>query len=183
MIKWIVLGVLAVLVLIVVGIVVVASFRPTETRIERSVTTTASAPALYAFMRDLRNFEQWNPWEQYDANMRKEVGGVPGEPGSYQTWSGNSQVGSGKTLLVRLEPDRAIHLKVEMYKPMAAVNDAEWRIEDEGAHRKVTWRMEGNSNALLPRIMGLFMDMEGMVGGAFQQGLDKLKYIMETPQA
>jgi hypothetical protein len=43
--------------------------------------------------------------------------------------------------------------------------------------------MDGKSDALMPRIMGLFIDMDKMVGGDWELGLETLKGIAEREEA
>ena len=180
--KMILLIILAVVILAVVGIVVTAYSRPTEMKVERSMTTTASAEELYAIVSDMSRWQEWSPWQKLDPNMKLETGGAPGEVGAFYSWDGNGNVGAGKTSIVSVKPNSEVELKLDMYRPFATVNRVFWRIEEAGGQRKFTWAMEGKNDALMPRIVGLFMDMDKMVGGAFDEGLASLKKIAETPK-
>lgn len=171
----------AVVLLALVAVLVAASRQPKQYRLERSMTTTASADTLYAIVSDLRRWPEWSPWNKYDPNMKMAYTGQPGEVGAAWSWEGNGQVGSGRNTIVAVQPGKQLDLKLEMYKPIAATNKVTWRIDDEGHQRRFTWIMEADHSTLMPRVMGLVMNMDRMVGGAFQEGLALLKGIAEKP--
>jgi hypothetical protein len=44
----------------------------------------------------------------------------------------------------------------------------------------VSWRMSGPAN-FMSKLMGVFMDMDKMVGRDFEDGLQNLRHIAEQP--
>ena len=52
----------------------------------------------------------------------------------------------------------------------------------EASQTAVSWSMVGNNN-LIGKAMGLFMDMDKMVGGDFETGLARLKTAAEKAAA
>ncbi len=163
----------------IVGVVMVAAQRPKILRIERSMTTTASADHLYAIISDLHRWPEWSPWHKYDPNMTMSYTGGIGEVGATFAWEGNKQVGSGKNTILGVEPGKQIEFRLEMYSPFPATNRVYWRIDELNEMRRFTWAMECDHAKLMPRVMTLFMDMDKMVGGAFEEGLTSLKAIAE----
>ena len=49
----------------------------------------------------------------------------------------------------------------------------------EGNQIVVTWSMAGKNN-VIDKVVGLFLNMDKMVGGQFEQGLAAMKSIVET---
>jgi hypothetical protein len=65
-------------------------------------------------------------------------------------------------------------------KPFEAHNQAEFTLKPtaDGA-TEVGWRMHGPAN-LMSKVMGVFMDMDKMVGKDFEDGLQNLRQIAEA---
>jgi hypothetical protein len=72
-----------------------------------------------------------------------------------------------------------VRIKLEFFKPFAATNTAEFRFKGAGDNTAVTWSMTGQNN-FLSKAMCLFIDMDKMVGGMFEQGLSQMKSVVET---
>jgi carbon monoxide dehydrogenase subunit G len=62
---------------------------------------------------------------------------------------------------------------------MRASNTAAFDLVPDGGETKVTWSMEGPS-AYMMKVMGVFMNMDNMIGRDFEAGLGNLKRISET---
>ena len=80
-------------------------------------------------------------------------------------------------VVVALLPSK-VGIALEFEKPFKASNVATFTLVPAGTSTKVTWAMDGQSN-FMAKAMGLFTDMDTMVGGQFEQGLASLKGIAE----
>jgi hypothetical protein len=58
------------------------------------------------------------------------------------------------------------------------VNTTEFRFRPAGEDTAVTWTMTGQNN-YLSKMFCLFVDMDRMVGGMFDQGLSQMKTVLE----
>jgi len=77
-------------------------------------------------------------------------------------------------------PGELVRIKLEFFKPFAATNTAEFSFKPAGADATaVTWTMTGQNN-FLSKAICMFVDMDKMVGGMFDQGLTQMKSIVET---
>jgi hypothetical protein len=76
------------------------------------------------------------------------------------------------------KPAELVRIRLEFFKPMAAVNTTEFRFQPIGESTAVTWTMAGQ-NTFLSKAISLFVDMDRMVGGMFDQGLTQMKAIVE----
>ena len=61
---------------------------------------------------------------------------------------------------------------------MRSENTAVFTLEPDGGGTRVTWTMIGPTT-LLTKVMGVFMNMDKMIGRAFKEGLGKLKDFVE----
>ena len=81
--------------------------------------------------------------------------------------------------IMESRPGELVRIKLEFFKPFAATNTAEFSFKPAGADTTaVTWSMAGQ-NTFLSKATSLFIDMDRMVGGMFDQGLNQMKAIVE----
>jgi uncharacterized protein YndB with AHSA1/START domain len=168
---------LGVLALVAVLLVVIAT-RPAAFRIERSATIAAPPEVVYAQIEDLHRWERWNPFEKGDASLRKTFEGSPAGVGSAYHYVSDHQ-GEGRMTLTDLQPQRRVGVRAEFIKPMAATHDIEFTLRPAPGGVTVTWAMSGR-NPFLGKAVSLFVDMDRMVGGQFEQGLADLKRLSEA---
>jgi len=163
--------------LIAILLVVIAT-RPAAFRIERSATIAAPAEVVFAQIEDLHRWERWNPFEKGDASLRKTFEGTPAGVGSaYHYVSDHS--GEGRMTLTAIQPNRRVGVRAEFIKPMAATNDVEFTLRPAPGGVTVTWAMSGR-NPFLGKAISLFVNLDRMVGGQFEQGLADLKRLSEA---
>lgn len=172
---------LAVAVLLVIFLLVVA-LRPSEFRVERSTTLLAPPDVVFAQINDLRNWSAWSPWEKMDPAMKRTYSGANSGVGARFDWEGNREVGAGSMTIVDSQSPQRVHIKLEFLKPMKGESMSEFLLEGEGRATVVTWTMTGHHN-FVAKAVSLFMDMDKMLGGAFEQGLASLGQIVETTAA
>ena len=170
--------ILIALAFIVLVLVVVISMRPSDFRYTRSLAISAPATAVFAEVNDLRKWEAWSPWAKIDPAMKMTYEGAPVGVGSSYTWSGNNEVGEGRSTIVESHPSDLIRFKLEFKRPFAGTNDVEFTFKPEGAQTVVTWTMWGKCN-FMSKAVGLVIDCEKMCGGQFEQGLASLKAVVE----
>jgi hypothetical protein len=170
---------IALLLLLLVGLVLVyAATRPAAFRIERSTTINAPAAAIYPLIADFRRWPAWSPWEALDPQMTRRVSGAESGTGAIYEWEGNSDVGRGRVeILEAIEPS-AVDIQLDFLEPWEAHNLTRFRLDAYGNATAVIWTMEGN-NPYMMKLMGLFMDMDQLVGGDFERGLANLKAAAE----
>lgn len=161
------------------GILVAAAFQPKEFHIERSVETDASVQDIYAILSDLNQYPKWSPWQERDPGLQQVIEVHPGVVGSKLSWEGNREVGAGRLTITEAEANQEIVLRLEFFRPFATTNRARWTIERLEDKRRITWSMDGVNEGLMPRVFGMFMDMDAVVGRDFEKGLETLKTLAE----
>lgn len=168
---------LATIVAVLVGVLLVASRRPDDFRVERSIAIAAASEAIAGHLDDFHRWTRWSPWEQLDPSMKRTYSGAEKGVGAVYAWEGNGKVGAGRMEVVASAPS-AIRLKLDFLRPFEAHNQAEFLLEATAAGTKVTWAMTGKS-AFPAKVMGLFFDMDAMIGKDFAKGLASLKDVVE----
>jgi uncharacterized protein YndB with AHSA1/START domain len=178
--KVILRNVLLAIAAIVVLFLVVVALQPNEMHVERTATIPAPPAAVFAQVNDFHKWGAWSPWERVDPNMKRTFSEPAAGEGAKYGWVGNADVGEGQMTIVEIRPDELIRIKLEFFKPFAGTNTAEFSFKPVGDDQtSVTWAMFGPKN-FLSKAICLFMDMDQMIGGQFDQGLANLKTAVET---
>src|SRR5437899_8899192 len=108
--------ILIALAVIVIVFVVVVAMRPSEYRVARTVTISASAPAVFAQVNDFHRWDAWNPWAKMDPAMKQTYDGAPAGTGAVYTWTGNKEVGEGRMTLTASRRRELIRINRESLK-------------------------------------------------------------------
>jgi uncharacterized protein YndB with AHSA1/START domain len=175
-----IIGIAAIVLVVVVGVLLIyAATRPDSFRTERSASIKAPPEKIFALLNDLHQWTGWSPWEKIDPALKRSYSGAPSGKGAAYAWEGNNKVGSGRMEIIESVPASRIAIKLDFLKPFEAHNTAEFKLERAGDSTTVTWAMFGPS-PYVSKLMGIFFNMERMVGGQFEQGLANLKALSET---
>ena len=169
--------VLAVVVLFA-GLLLFAATRPGSFRIERSATLQAPPEKIFPHIDDFHRWTTWSPWENIDPQLKRSYSGAANGPGAVYAWEGNSKVGSGRMEITGSAPSSKVVIRLDFLKPFEAHNTAEFTLVPGAQGTIVNWAMYGPS-PFVSKLMGIFFNMDRMVGAQFEQGLANLKSITE----
>lgn len=166
---------------IVVAIMAVLGFaatRPDSFVVKRTAVINASPERLVGLVQDFHQWGAWSPWEKMDPGMSRTYEGPAAGVGSAYAWSGNDKVGAGRMKIQKVVPAEEVVFKLDFLKPFKASNTGRFVFEPEGAATRVTWTMEGKS-PYISKLMGLFFNMDKMIGKDFETGLANMKVAAE----
>ena len=170
-----VLGVVAGLVLL---LVIIIATRPDSFRVERKATINASPEIVFAQINDFHNWANWSPWDKLDPAQKVEFTGAPSGTGAAYSWAGNDKVGTGAMTITDSKSPSRVEIKLEFKTPFEATNQTVFDLKPAGAGTEVVWSMEGKNN-FMAKAMSLAMNMDQMVGGDFEKGLEAMKSTAE----
>jgi uncharacterized protein YndB with AHSA1/START domain len=171
--------ILIVLALIIIVFLVVVALQPADFQVSRAATIAAPPATVFAQVNDFHKWAAWSPWEKLDPDIQRNYSGEPAGEGAAFSWSGNSDIGEGNMTITESRPDELVRLKLEFIKPMAGTSDTEFRFKPEGDGTHVTWTMSGK-NGFVGKALCLFMSMDKMIGGQFEEGLASMKQVAEA---
>lgn len=169
-----------VLVLLVAGILGYATTRPDELRVQRSTSIKAPPEKIYGAIADFKNWRAWSPYETKDPEMKRSFEGAESGKGAVYSWDGNSEVGAGRMEIAEADAPRKLAIKLDFIRPFEGHNIAEFLMAPKGEETEVTWAMHGPC-PFVGKVMGLFFDMDKMIGKDFEAGLANLKAQSEKP--
>jgi uncharacterized protein YndB with AHSA1/START domain len=168
----------AALVVVVAGILIYAATRPDTFRVQRSASIKAPPEKIFALINDLRGWSAWSPYEKKDPAMKRTFSGPASGKGAVYEWDGDKNVGKGRMEITEVTPPNKVLIKLDFIKPFEGHNIAEFTMEPKGDNTIVTWAMYGPSSFMF-KVMGIFMNMDNMIGNDFAVGLANLKAIAE----
>lgn len=180
--KKILIGLLAVVVVGVLGFLAVAMMQPSEIHVERSVVISAAPSDVFPHVSDVRKFFEWSPFSDVDPDQETTFSDPSSGVGAVYSWKGNEDVGVGSMTITRVETDRRVDLDLAFVEPWESNGKVSFLLAPEGDGTKVTWTYDEHAG-LMMKIMGLFMSMDEMLGGDYEKGLVTLEQTVEAAVA
>ena len=172
------LTIVAVIAILVVAVLIYAATRPDRFRIERSASIKAPPERIFSLLNSFHQWEAWSPWEKVDPAIKRTYSGAESGRGATYAWQGNKNIGEGCMEIIESTPNSRLAIKIDFLKPFEAHNTVEFTLEPQGDTTKVTHAMFGPT-PFISKVMGLFFNMEKMVGPKFEEGLASVKAIAE----
>ncbi len=175
MLMWIV----AVIVVAVLAVLGIAAARPNSFRITRQATIRAPAEKVFALINDFHEWTKWSPWKKMDPALNRNYSGAAAGKGAIYGWNGNKKVGEGRMEIVDTQPPSRIDIKLDLVKPFEAHNSTVVTFTPRDGGTLVEWAMSGQSPFMF-KLMGLFTNMDQMIGKDFEAGLANMKKDVEA---
>jgi len=169
--------ILILVVLAIAAMLIYASTKPNTFHVERAININASPEKIFPLINDFHHWALWTPYDK-DPAMKKSYGGNANGKGATYAWEGNSDVGQGDITITDANAPNKVVLDLHMIKPFEARNVVVFTIESAGESTRVTWGMDGTNN-MISKVMGLFFNMDNMIGRDFEVGLAKMKTVTE----
>jgi len=172
---------------VLVVFVAVAATRRSAYHVDRTLEVAAPTDLVFGVLNDLRQFAGLlvlfgSPWEKLDPDMQKTLGGPAAGVGQTYAWSGNREAGKGKMTIEESVPGQKVGVKLEFVKPMASTATCALTVAGTPTGSSVTWSMQGNHN-FIGKAVGVFMNMDKMLGTDIEKGLARLKAVAEAKQS
>lgn len=154
-----------------------AATRPDTFRVQRTISIKAPPAKILAQVNNFHDWSSWSPYEKLDPAMKRTFSGAASGPGAAYAWDGNGDAGAGRMEIKETSPSKTV-IKLDFSKPFESSNVAEFSIDTQGESSNVTWSMYGPA-PYISKVMGLFFNMDSMIGKDFEAGLANLKAVAE----
>lgn len=158
------------------------AMQPAEFTITRSATIDAPPAEVFKHVNDLHLWQAWSPWANLDPAAKATFEGPSAGEGAIFKWSGNDEVGEGSMEIIESRPNDLIRIKLAFVRPFEDTSTSQFEFKPQGDGTAVTWRMFGRKN-FISKAVCLFMDMDKMLGGQFEEGLANLDAAVKADQA
>lgn len=172
-------GLLALIVLLVVGAIAYGFTLPAKAYMERSIVIARPPAVVFEVLNGYRDFAAWSPWSRLDTAMQVRIEGPAQGVGARYYWSSAQEsVGSGSQEIVESVPHSLIRVALT-FSGMHSRNHASYQLTPEGAGTRLVWTHEAEFGGdLIGRYFGLLLD--SMVGADYERGLAQLKAYVES---
>lgn len=168
-----------VVVLLIAAVLLYAAIKPDTFRIQRATRIKALPEKIFTLIDDFHGWGAWSPYEKKDPAMKRTLSGAASGRGAVYEWQGNKDVGMGRMEITDTSPPSKVILKLDFVKPFEAHNIVEFTLDPSGDCTNVTWAIHGPS-PYISRLVGIFLDMDRMIGKDFETGLVNLKTLAES---
>jgi uncharacterized protein YndB with AHSA1/START domain len=175
MLAWIV----AILVAAILAVLGLAASKPSSFKVAREAQIKAPPARVAALISDFHEWPKWSPWEKMDPAMTRTHSGSASGKGAIYAWSGNKKVGQGRMEILEASPSQ-VDIDLQFMAPWKAHNKTVFTLAPKDGGTAVNWTMSGSS-PLMFKLMGLFMNMDAMIGKDFEAGLANMKQVAESP--
>jgi len=172
-------------ILIAIGIIIaipliIALFTKKEYAVERQITINKPKQEVFDYLKLLKNQDNYSKWAMMDPNMKKEFRGTDGTVGFVSAWdSQDKNVGKGEQEIKKITEGERLDFELRFLEPFEATDNAFMTTTAVNENQtNVVWGFNGKM-AYPMNFMLLLMDMETMLGGDLQTGLDNLKVVLE----
>ena len=159
----------------------VVALQPGQYQVERSLTIQVPSAAVFVHVQDLKSWDNWSPWTKLDPDAQVTFSNPSAGKGASIAWVGNDQIGEGKMTILECKPTELVVLEQEFVRPMAGKARIQVILAPhgtDGGSTHATMRMDGSNN-FMAKAVCLVMDMDGLIGDAFAQGLFNMKALAE----
>ena len=167
-----------VVVVALAGVLGYAATRPDSFSVQRSLAIKAPPEKIFPLIENFHRWSEWSPYEKLDPEMKRNYTGPDSGPGAAYAWDGSSKVGAGSMKILRTSVPSSIVIKLDFIRPITGHNTATFTLENAGDTTTVAWTMTGPA-PYLSKLMGLFFNMDQMIGKDFETGQANLKRIAE----
>jgi uncharacterized protein YndB with AHSA1/START domain len=164
--------------LLIGAVLVLAATRPDQFRVTRSTVIKAPPEKIFPLLNDFRRWAAWSPYEKKDPHMKRVFGGAAEGKGATYAWEGDGNVGQGRMEITEAAAPGRLAIRLDFTRPFEAHNSVVFTLLSKGQETEVTWDMQGPAN-YLAKLIGVFINMDRMVGRDFEAGLANLKALAE----
>ncbi len=177
MLKTILIRAAGVVAVAIAGVLIYAATKPDTFSVQRSATIAAPPDKLFGLINEPKAFNTWNPYALKDPQVKLRYEGPASGPGAAYAWESET-LGVGRMEVIEAVVPTRVAMRLDFEKPMQAKNRVEFTLQPQGAATQVTWAMSGPM-PYLSRLLTTFFNMDKMVGGDFEAGLQNLKATAE----
>ena len=151
-----------------------------EFDLSRTVVINRPKAEVYAYLRQLRNQQDWVSWYERDTKTKFKFKGEDGKVGSTAYWKGNSKVGEGIQKITKIRDGKIIEVQILLLKPYKTLSLIYAGVKEiEPGRTKIVWGLRG-AHRFPASVLMLFYGMDKAFGAGLEKSLANLKQVLES---
>jgi uncharacterized protein YndB with AHSA1/START domain len=170
------------IVVVITAIVLFADTKPNVIQVTRSITIQVPPEKIFPLIDNFHHWPRWAPQDKEDPTMKRIYSGEESGIGATSDWQGTGNTGKGRMTITESAAPNKVVVKVDFVRPFVAHNINEFVLApgvEPTPSTTVTWTMRG-PNMFFMKLMGVFVNMDRMLGKHFESGLQNLKIQSES---
>jgi uncharacterized protein YndB with AHSA1/START domain len=161
-------------------VLILAALAGTSWNFSKSIHIDASPDKVWEHVSTFKAMQDWNPYIDRDPDIKLEITGTDGTPGSTYSWDSKmAQVGAGSQTILEINPGKRVASRLNFLRPFKGIAHAQMNLQPEGAGTQATWSIESTTPYPM-NIVKLFGIIEKNMDRDFGKGLNKLKALSEA---
>ena len=162
---------------IIALLLIIALFTKKKYYVQREIIINAPLQKVFGYIKQLKNWDNFNKWAMADPDMKREFKGTDGTVGFIYAWNGNKKAGEGEQEIKNLVDGKTIETEIRFVRPMVSIAYANMSTESQSeTQTKVTWSNAGK----MPFPMNIMVTMvEKMLAKDMDTSLLNLKNLFE----
>ena len=173
----IVITILLVIASIIALLLIIALLTKKEYNIQREIIINAPLQKVFDYIKQLKNWDNFNKWAMADPNMKREFKGTDGTVGFIYAWNGNKKAGEGEKEIKVIVEAKTFEWEIRFVRPMTLIGYTKMGTESLSDNQtKVT--MSNASTLKYPFNIMISM-VEKMLPKDMDTSLSSLKNILE----
>ena len=154
------------------------ALKPAAQTISRELVINATPEKIFPYINNSKKMDEWMPWKESDPGVKMQYSGPEEGVGATSSWDSPGKMGTGNAVIIESITNKSVKTRLTYTKPMDMSQIAEVSLTPVEGGTNVKWSVDGH-NGFIFRLMGILMNVEKMVGGQFDKGLNNLKSIVE----
>jgi hypothetical protein len=170
----------SILLVALAAVLIYAATQPDVINVQRTASIKAAPERIFPLLSDFHadSWGAWSPYELKDPDMQRTLSGSRTGVGAVYEWRGDHNIGHGRMEITSVTVPTQVTIKLDFIKPFEGHNVAEFTLQPQAEATVVTWSLRGPAT-YMSKLMGVFLNMDRMIGNDFEAGLAKLKAIVE----
>jgi len=153
----------------------IGAFLSKDFRVVRSIEVDAPPEVVFDQVNSLEKWNAWSPWIARDPTIENTYSGPNEGVGASVSWTSEDSGSGSQTITLSERPSR---IETQLDFGQMGRPKADWTFEPTDSGTKVTWGMTGTANGALGGYFASMMD--GMLGPEYEDGLERLKVVVES---
>lgn len=174
----ILIRILLLCIVLAAGVLGYAALKDPHHHISREIVIKAPPQKIFPYINDAKLMNSWNPWMKLDPKMNITFSGPPAGVGAKTSWAGDKRIGAGSATIIESIENLLVRTHLEYTDPHPMSQIAEISLTPQSDGTLVRWSVSGDT-LFLGRIFCIFMNLDKMIGGTFDEGLKTLKEMIE----
>ncbi|NOT76272.1 MAG: SRPBCC family protein [Cyclobacteriaceae bacterium] len=177
----IIIWIISVIAIIIGLFLLIALFIRKEYAIEKDIIISRPLSDVFAYVRLIKNQDQYNKWWQLDMNSKREYTGTDGQVGFIAAWnSTNNQAGEGAQEITSIKEGESIDCEIRFVRPFAGVSQTTMTTTPlDAQHTKVKWTFNGSSKYPMNAMFAM-LKLDQVLGKDLALSLENLKKKLEN---